>query len=185
MDVPQMLRQPAWHDRRVGILALAGTLALAAAACAGASPSISPPAAAMTPSPAVIATESPSRPAAATTIPTLASTTVDATVAPPGSISLRLTEDAGPRFQPGQATAKAGTVVFFLQNMLNVAAGPFDHNIALGPRLHVPLANSAFIHSAKSAVFTLVGVAPGTYTFWCQVSDHAAKGMVGTLTVTP
>jgi plastocyanin len=174
-----------WRDGRIGILALAGTVALIAAACATASPSASTPAATMTPTPAVIAAASPSRPAAATPLPTLASTTVDATVAPPGALSFTLTEDAGPRFHPDQATAKAGTVVFFLQNRLNVDAGPFDHNIALGLKLHVPLASSAFIHAAKSAAFTVAGVAPGTYTFWCQVADHAAKGMVGSLTVTP
>jgi uncharacterized cupredoxin-like copper-binding protein len=110
---------------------------------------------------------------------------VDATVAPPGAITFKLTEDAGPRFQPSQATAKAGKVVFFLQNVLNVDAGPFDHNLALGPKLHVPLASSAFVHSEKSAVFTVDALTPGTYTFWCQVSDHSAKGMVGTLTITP
>ncbi|MEO8437725.1 MAG: cupredoxin domain-containing protein [Chloroflexota bacterium] len=106
-------------------------------------------------------------------------------MAPSGAISFKLTEDAGPRFQPDQATAKAGNVVIFLQNVLNVDAGPFNHNMAIGPKFHVPLANSPIIHSERSAVFTVEGLTPGTYTFWCQVQDHATKGMVGTLTITP
>lgn len=139
----------------------------------------------MTPSPAVTPTVSPTRTPAATPIPTLSSTTEEATVAPSGAISFKLTEDAGPRFQPDQATAKAGNVVIFLQNVLNVDAGPFAHNMAIGPKIHVPLANSLIIYSERSAVFTVEGLTPGTYTFWCRVQDHATKGMVGTLTITP
>lgn len=139
----------------------------------------------VTPSPALTATAPPTGAPAAKPMPTLSSTTEDATVAPSGAISLKLTEDAGPRFQPDQATSKAGNVVIFLENVLNVDAGPFDHNMAIGPKLRVPLAASQVIRSERSAVFTVEGLTPGTYTFWCQVQDHAAKGMVGTLTITP
>lgn len=173
------------HRSLVGAVALASLFALVATACASSPPVASSPSPGVSAGSSPDLTSAPSHAAAATPLPTLASTTVDAIVAPPGAISFKLTEDAGPRFQPSQATAKTGKVVIFLQNVLNVDAGPFDHNFAIGPKLHVPLANSTFIHSEKSAVFTVNGLPAGTYTFWCQVSDHAAKGMVGTLTVTP
>jgi uncharacterized cupredoxin-like copper-binding protein len=34
-----------------------------------------------------------------------------------------------------------------------------------------------------SAVFTVHGLDAGEYVIWCDVDNHAAEGMVGTLTV--
>jgi plastocyanin len=183
------MERPERRDRWVAMLTLAGAVALSASACASASPAASTPATATstvpTAAPSVAAVASPSRAPASTPIPTLTSTTEAATVAPSGAVSIKMTEDAGPRFAPDVVTAKAGTVAFFLTNVLNTDAGPIDHSMAIGPELHKPLAGSTFIHVENSAVFTVEGLTPGTYRFWCQVQDHAAKGMVGTLTITP
>ena len=174
------------HDRWVGILALASAVSLIASACASPPPAASnlvpttSPAPTAAPSPTVTATAS--RAPAPTPIPTLPSTTKDTTVAPPGAISIKLAREA-PRFEPNQVTAKAGTVVFFLQ--MSPRGSLADHNLAIGPEIHEVLARSSFVQPTKSAVFTVEGLAPGTYTFWCQVPGHAANGMVGTLTITP
>lgn len=88
------------------------------------------------------------------------------------------------RFAPDHVTAKAGTVIFFLQN----SPHPFflsDHNMAIGPRIYRVFARSSYVHAYKSAVLTVEGLTAGTYTFWCEVTGHAANGMVGTLTIMP
>ena len=41
-----------------------------------------------------------------------------------------------------------------------------------------------FVQAYKSAILTVEGLTPGTYTFWCEVPGHAANGMVGTLKIT-
>lgn len=88
------------------------------------------------------------------------------------------------RFDPETVTSKAGTVVFFLQNAPHPLFSD-DHNMAIGPRLYQARARSAFVHQTKAAVFTVDGLTPGTYRFWCEVRGHAANGMVGTLTISP
>ncbi|MDO8485522.1 MAG: cupredoxin domain-containing protein [Candidatus Limnocylindrales bacterium] len=103
-------------------------------------------------------------------------------MAPPGAISIKMAWEA-PRFAPDQVTAKAGTVVFFIQ--MSPRGSLADHNMAFGPKIYKVLARSSFVRAYKSAVFTVEGLTPGTYTFWCEVSGHAANGMVGTLTTTP
>jgi plastocyanin len=78
-------------------------------------------------------------------------------------------------FQPTTVTAAPGTVTFNLQN-----GGQFPHNIQIDG-----MANSVFadnLTSGQSASAT-VTLAPGTYTFWCPVSNHRERGMEGTLTV--
>ncbi len=51
------------------------------------------------------------------------------------------------------------------------------------------LARSPTLLANEAATFTVAGLTPGTYTFWCSVQheggSHASDGMVGTLTVTP
>ena len=47
------------------------------------------------------------------------------------------------------------------------------------------LARSGFVRANRSAVFTVDGLTPGTYSFWCEVADHTQRGMVGTLTIDP
>ena len=55
---------------------------------------------------------------ASTSLPSLTSTTVKASTAPGGAIPIAMTAvEAGPRFQPDTISAKAGTAVFFLENV--------------------------------------------------------------------
>jgi plastocyanin len=89
-------------------------------------------------------------------------------------------------FVPEEATAKAGTVTFFLRN------DPGDvHNFLLGTAVDAPpLAKSPVMGSSETGILTIEELAPGTYAYWCTVPDrlgtpHWQDGMVGTLTVTP
>jgi plastocyanin len=131
-------------------------------------------------------TSSPTRAATPTPIPTLASTTENATVAPSGAILIEMKALGGgsARFAPDQTTAKTGTVVFFLKNVRGVLM-QVDHNMVIGPEIYKVLARSSFVRAEESAIFTVQGLTPGSYTFWCEVGTHAANGQVGTLTVTP
>jgi plastocyanin len=137
---------------------------------------------------------------APTPMPTLASSTEKMGDAPAGAIPIIMTAvDAGPRFQPDNVTAKAGTVVFFLKNLPGKFFSP-DHNLQIGPastqfyadgsiRSGQVLAGTPHIAANESAIFTVNNLAPGTYLFWCSVeaanANHEANGMVGTLTITP
>ena len=52
------------------------------------------------------------------------------------------------------------------------------------------LASAPHILPNKAAIFSVDGLTPGSYVFWCSVSapngsTHAAFGMKGTLTITP
>ena len=89
---------------------------------------------------------------------------------------------SGPKYTPDGVSAAAGTVTFFLDN---VPVLPVEHNMAIGPQPGTVLARSGFVRANKSAVFTVDGLTPGTYTFWCEVADHLERGMVGTLTIEP
>jgi len=130
----------------------------------------------------------------ATPLPTLASTSKVATTAPNGAIPVVMTavgdsEHSKPVYQPDQLTAKAGTVIFFLQNVPPSWASP-DHNMWIGPSIGQALAGSADVNRNESVIFTVNGVTPGTYAFWCSIlapsgATHASFGMVGTLTITP
>lgn len=116
-----------------------------------------------------------------TPLPTLTATTAEASEAPPGAITIEML--FGPKFDPKEATAKAGTVVFFLHNP--DPGGGESHNFNIGPELHKPLAMSPILRLGQAVVFTVEGLEPGTYTYWCTFNGHEAFGMVGTLTVTP
>ena len=126
----------------------------------------------------------------ATPIPTLASTTELAAEAPAGATSIEMTPDADkPRFKPDAVTVKAGTATFFLTSLaLTGTFGPF-HDMIIGPEIGTPLATSRSVQPGTSAVFTVEGLPPGTYQFWCNTNTghglHFKLGMVGTLTVTP
>ena len=97
--------------------------------------------------------------------------------------------DGKPKFVPEQLTAKAGTVVFYLENVPGTIFAP-DHNMRIGPAVGQVLAAAPFIHANDHAVFTVQGLQPGTYVYSCSVpgldgTPHYSNGMVGTLTVTP
>ena len=108
--------------------------------------------------------------------------------APPGAIEILLT--FGPDFDPKEATAKAGEVVFFLRNDKGDGP-PAAHNFLLGSSLDAPpIAASPLMASGDGVVLTIADLPAGTYTYWCTVPSpdgqpHSYYGMVGTLTVTP
>ena len=111
---------------------------------------------------------------------TPSATTEETDTAPPGAIDIQL--GPGPKFEPRHVTAKAGTAVFFLHNVPG-AIGP--HNFLIGSeRPHLVVASPTLL-SGDSVVFTVSGLEPGTYTYWCGIEGHADAGMVGELTVTP
>ena len=123
------------------------------------------------------AAASPTSPASPSATPVLDSTTEDAEEAPAGSILVDMTGPP-PRFEPDALTAAAGDVVFFLDNL-----SPGIHNLAIGHSLDETLVVSSSVRVNHSAVFTVRGLERGEYVIWCAVDNHAAEGMVGTLTV--
>ena len=152
-------------------------LALALAACAGA-PVGTPEATDAHDSHSPVSSES--------AAPTLLAIVEEASEAPAGSIEILLT--CCPDFEPKEATAQAGDVVFFLHND-NGDAPPALHNFFLGSDVESPpLAASPTLAQGESIVFTVSGIEPGTYTYWCTVAApdgtlHSQAGMTGTLTV--
>jgi plastocyanin len=119
---------------------------------------------------------------------------VVASDAPKGAIPLVMTavgdsEHGKPVYQPDKITAKAGTVVFFLQNVPAAGFSP-DHNMMIGPSVGRPLAGSIDVNRNENVIFTVNDLTPGTYPFWCSIvalngATHASFGMVGELTITP
>ena len=107
----------------------------------------------------------------------LTSTTEPATAAPPGAITV---EASGPppRFTPKDLTVDAGDVVFFYTN---VSHG--THTLAIGRSLQAKLTRSDSVRGGQAVTLTVHGLRPGAYVIWCTIGDHAAEGMVGTLTV--
>jgi plastocyanin len=94
-----------------------------------------------------------------------------------------------PVYQPNNLTAKAGTVVFYLENVPAVFAAP-DHNMQIGGSVGDTLAGSTDVKHGDKVIFTVKDLTAGTYIFWCSIigpdgSTHANRGMVGTLTITP
>ena len=118
--------------------------------------------------------------------PTLQATFEEASEAPAGAIDILMTDE--PAFEPNEVTAEAGDLVFFLRSAEQ--NGGIVHNFFLGSDAEAPpLAKGPTLQSGKSAVFTVYGIEPGTYTYWCTVisldgQSHWRHGMIGTLTVT-
>lgn len=86
-----------------------------------------------------------------------------------------------PQFAPAALTVKAGNEVFFLSN---VSHG--THSFAIGPAdrsSHCAVSDP--LRAGETAVFSVQGLKPGTYAFWCTIDGHAQEGMVGTLSVLP
>lgn len=171
-------------NRWRSFLLVALTLALGGCGAAGTTTSPTPPSPSAVPVSPLAATPAP------TPIPTLVSTTVNASEAPAGAIPIRMTvTNAEPRFEPAAVTAKAGTVVFFLEGIPGVLVSP-DHNMRIGPAIGQVLAGTPSIRPKETVTFTVKDLTPGTYVFWCSVigldgMSHASNGMVGRLTITP
>jgi plastocyanin len=123
---------------------------------------------------------------------TLVSTTEEASQAPAGAISIMMITlpNARPRFDPVEVAAKAGTVVFFLENIPYPPFTP-DHNMVIGRAIYEELARTPPVRLNQRVTFTVNDLTPGTYVFWCSIkdignqADHAGQGMVGTLTIKP
>ena len=121
-------------------------------------------------------------------VPTAAvqATTEEAAEAPPGAISV--TVDAGAdRFYPDEITAPAGTLTFFIVNQNPGALGTETHQMSIGPEVSRSawLAASSRVSPGTAIVFTVTGLEPGTYSYWCFINEHHLRGMIGTLTITP
>ena len=121
--------------------------------------------------------------------PTLQATAEEASEAPAGAIDVLMLEEPAFAFDPDEVTAAAGDLAFFLHNDQDNAR--MVHNFFIGTDVDSPpLAKSPTLLNGDSVVFTVYGIEPGTYTYWCTVPTldgsrtHAAVGMTGTLTVT-
>ena len=163
--------------RHVSRGAAAALIALALAACA-ATPAETPRQTDAHPSDSPSGSES--------AAPTLRATIEEAGEPPAGAIEVLMTDDPG--FDPNELTAQAGDVAFFLRS--DQANQGIVHNFFLGSDVHSPpLAKGPTLQRGESAVFTVYGIEPGTYTYWCSVpgrdgQGHWFNGMIGTLTVT-
>ena len=165
--------------RRVPLAGILG-IALAGAACGGQDASQS-----SLPSATAEPTDSPSPE------PAVQATFEPADAAPAGAVTIAVKSD-GIRFHPEEVTVSADSAVFFLVYEGESAAGVTRHNLLIGPELPpgAALVSSPLLDPGESFVFTVTGLEAGEYRFWCTYSDgpngsHWARGMVGTLTVTP
>jgi plastocyanin len=128
----------------------------------------------------------------ATPAAALNSTTETASQAPAGAIAIAMITlpNARPRYEPDNATARAGTVTFFLENIPYPPFAP-NHDMLIGPAIYEALAWTPAIRVNQKVAFTVHDLRPGRYVFWCSVKDvgnelsHAGQGMVGTLTINP
>jgi plastocyanin len=103
--------------------------------------------------------------------------------APPGSVQVEMTHLTPFRFAPDALTVHADNAVFFLVNTAPDGAEIPIHTFAIGPSLGELIAVSSPLRPGDSASFTVTGPLEGEYVIWCTIMDHAAEGMVGTLTV--
>jgi azurin len=154
-------------------------IALASAACGGLEASHS-----SLPSATAEATDSPSP------VPAVQATFEPADAAPAGAVTITMKTDKI-RFYPDEVTVSADSAVFFLVHEGPSGVGAARHNLLIGPELPpgAALAVSPLLGPGESLVFTVTGLEPREYRFWCTYSgvngSHWARGMVGTLTVTP
>lgn len=127
-------------------------------------------------------------PATVAPSPEFAATTEPAATAREGAVSIEM---AGPppRFVPRNVTIHTGEGSFFFTNtslgahMMSIDRAPLV--LIDGRVTNVPIVKSGIVAVGKSASFVVDGLPPGNYFFWCPLTDHAALGMTGTLTVTP
>ena len=125
-----------------------------------------------------VASPSAAASASAEASPEVTSTTLPGASSPPaGSISV-VFAGPPPHFETKALSAPAGDLSFALSN-----TSLAFHDLAIGPSLYRSLATSGRVAVGATAVFSVRGLPPGRYVTWCTVADHAALGMVGTLTV--
>jgi plastocyanin len=161
----------------------------ATAPTATSSPTQSPtPTTAPTPTATAAPTPSPS-PEPTEAAPTPSPTSADIAVYMSGSLAGTAEQLF---FNPATITVPTGDITFVLNN---TTVG-LSHNMIIGPDAPactasgctfgpVTAAGPAVAAGGAPRSFTVEGLAAGTYSYWCSIKDHAALGMIGTLTVTP
>src|SRR5688572_23596864 len=149
--------------------ALALVICLAAAGCAGQAASASP-------STAGSAAESPA--ASSSVEPAVQATAEPAEAAPAGAVTITVNNE-GARFHPDEVTVPADAAVFFLVHEGEQMVFVGQHNLHIG--LDLPptpaLVSTPMLGAGDALVFTVTGLEPGTYRFWCTVHDHYTFGM--------
>jgi plastocyanin len=94
-----------------------------------------------------------------------------------GTVTIAAATHGGLAYTATRATASAGSITFTMRN-----ASGIEHNLAIqrGAKWTVLGATDTTSSGTDSISLELK---PGSYTFFCQVNDHRAAGMSGTLTV--
>jgi plastocyanin len=83
------------------------------------------------------------------------------------------------KITPATQTLKAGTYTFEVIN-----DGSFPHDLWIAPQgSNDALAHSTQLSSQGQKTTFQVDLKAGTYTIWCAVDGHRARGMEGTITV--
>ena len=82
------------------------------------------------------------------------------------------------KIDTASTTLKAGDYIFMVQN-----AGKFPHDLHIATPDGSELAKTDLLQANTSGTVQ-VTLKAGTYTIWCAVDGHRARGMQGTLTVT-
>lgn len=121
-----------------------------------------------------------------TAAPAFTATSEPATSAPAGAITIKMGPGARPIFAPSMVSAGSGSIALYVTNADPGAAPAFhDFRIGPGPKRGIVGASTRALRPGEAVLLTLSDVAPGTYTFWCEILRHWEFGMVGTLTVAP
>jgi uncharacterized cupredoxin-like copper-binding protein len=82
------------------------------------------------------------------------------------------------KIDTASTTLKAGDYIFMVQN-----AGKFTHDLHIATPDGSELAKTDVLQANTSGTVQ-VTLKAGTYTIWCAIDGHRARGMQGTLTVT-
>ncbi|MCA1814053.1 MAG: cupredoxin domain-containing protein [Halobacteriales archaeon] len=85
-----------------------------------------------------------------------------------------------PGFDPATLKAPAGSTVHVTFSDADLALPLFQHDWVLEK---VDGAKTKAINPGEKAEVTFTAPAKGTYKYYCDIGDHRARGMEGTLTV--
>jgi plastocyanin len=83
-------------------------------------------------------------------------------------------------FNPDRPQVAAGDASFYLVNPSTSSA---QHQMTILEASGRVLAASARVEVQTAALFTVKGMKPGSYQFYCAVDGHRGEGMVGILQV--
>jgi plastocyanin len=99
------------------------------------------------------------------------------TAQPSGSLEIVMT---GGAFNPKGPQVSAGYASFYLVNPSTSSA---PHQMTILNASGRVLAASAQVAVETAALFTVRGMKPGSYEFYCAIDGHRAEGMTGILDV--